>query len=322
MAEFTCTRGRHGSITSLGLSVNAINQSALFGNTSNGATLLGTLSSPGAVRGKFAWVKGDLLGQGSLGRVYKALNQRTGEIFAVKEVRIDQKDEHDVKFQATLESEVAICQELKNPHIVSYLGHDYLDSSLYIYLEYMSGGSMAQVLSQFGPLDESLIATYTKELLEGLVYLHTREQPVLHRDIKGANILVGCDCTGSRLQVKLSDFGCSKRIVETCNTMRGSIPWMAPEVIKQTGYGLKADIWSFGCVLIEMGTAKHPWGTFDNPIAAMRKIGMSEDLPPLPEGISDCCKDFISCCLQRDKTNRPTATALLSMPFVRDVVIE
>merc|ERR1712203_1178810 len=111
----------------------------------------------------------------------------------------------------------------------------------------MPGGSLAQVLSQFGPFDESLIATYAHELLEGLEYLHTREPMVLHRDIKGANILVGLDC-----KVKLADFGCSKRIADTLAfTIRGSIPWMAPEVIIRTGYGKKADIWSLGCVVIE-----------------------------------------------------------------------
>lgn len=310
---FNCTRGERGTVTSLAVS-------AKFGNgtLNQENTLVETLSSPAALKGKFAWAKGDVLGRGSLGSVFKALDQRTGEIFAVKEVRIDQKDEHDVKFMKALENEITICQDLKHPHIVSYLGHDYIDSRLYIYLEYMAGGSMAQVLSQFGPLDESLVAIYTRELIEGLAYLHTREPPVLHRDIKGANILVGLDC-----KVKLSDFGCSKRTSDTLSkSMRGSIPWMAPEVIQQSGYGRMADIWSFGCVLVEMGTAKHPWGHFDNPIAAMRRIGMSEDTPPLPEGISEPCREFIISCLRRDKTQRPTARELLQFQFVRDVVVE
>merc|ERR1712046_474126 len=110
------------------------------------------------------------------------------------------------------------------------------------------------VLSQFGELEESLIRTYTKEAFEGLEYLHGQEPPVLHRDIKGANILVGLDC-----RVKLSDFGCSKRTSDDTTgtlSMRGSIPWMAPEVIRETGAGRKADIWSLGCTVIEMGTAK------------------------------------------------------------------
>merc|ERR1712039_694191 len=133
-----------------------------------------------------------------------------------------------------------------------------MDSCLYIYLEYMPGGSLAQVLAQYGPLEEALMVPYTRELLEGLEYLHTRKPPVVHRDVKGANILVSIDC-----HMKLSDFGCSKRTVDTWSlTMKGSIPWMAPEVIKHTGYGRSADIWSFGCVIIEMGFGRSPWGKF------------------------------------------------------------
>merc|ERR1712125_93608 len=119
----------------------------------------------------------------------------------------------------------------------------------------MPGGSLAQVLSTFGPLEEGLIAVYTRDLLDGLEYLHSRKPPVLHRDIKGANVLVGLDC-----QVKLSDFGCSKAAMQTmAQTFKGSIPWMAPEVINGTAYGRMADIWSFGCVVIEMAKAGSPW---------------------------------------------------------------
>merc|ERR1712130_888061 len=110
----------------------------------------------------------------------------------------------------------------------------------------MAGGSLSSVLSQFGHLDESLIAMYTKGLLEGLAYLHSQKPPVMHRDIKGANVLVNLDCV-----VKLSDFGCSKRTDDTMSrTMKGSIPWMAPEVIMQEGHSTSADIWSFGCLLV------------------------------------------------------------------------
>lgn len=302
---FSCTRS-HGAVTMLSLNL---------GQTGGAVSAMDTMSSPHAVRGlRISWVRGEVLGRGSLGSVMKAVNQRTGQTFAVKEVLIDDKNQSDRAFQSALETEVEICQDLKHPNIVSYLGHDYLEGRLHIYLEYMPGGSMAQVLSQFGPLDESLLVVYTKMLLEGLEYLHTREPAVLHRDIKGANILVGVDC-----RVKLSDFGCSKRTTETlAHSMKGSIPWMAPEVIKNTGYGRAADIWSFGCLVIEMGTAKTPWGKFDNPMAAMMRIGMSQDLPALPDNLSVPCQDFILKCLQRDKNARPTATALLSHELVRD----
>merc|ERR1712232_1366367 len=109
-----------------------------------------------------------VLGHGSLGSVFKALNQRTGQIFAVKEVRIDSKDKEDLKFKEALENEISIYKDLHHPRIVSYLGHDDIDSKLYIYLEYMPGGSVTQVLSQFGCFDEQLVAQYSLDLLEGL----------------------------------------------------------------------------------------------------------------------------------------------------------
>lgn len=325
----TCTRGPRG-VTALSMSASAVGglaasaclgESCLAAESSSssangGAGLSDTVGLPGAVKGaSCVWVRGEVIGQGSLGSVFKALNQKTGEIFAVKEVRIDSRDKEDVKFKQALENEVSIYKDLHHPRIVSYLGHDDIDGSLCIYLEYMPGGSITQVLSDFGCFDEALIAMYSRDILEGLEYLHTREPVCLHRDVKGANILVGLDS-----RPKLSDFGCSKRAADTLSkSLRGSIPWMAPEVIQQTGYGRRSDVWSLGCVAIEMATAKHPWGSFDNPMAAMMRIGMSKETPPLPENVSDLCRDFIGQCTQRDKNLRPTASKLLAHAFVRDV---
>jgi serine/threonine protein kinase len=262
-----------------------------------------------------SWRRGEVIGHGSLGSVFTALNQSTGQIFAVKEVRIDARDKADLKFRESLENEIKLYKEMQHPRIVSYLGHGKVENNLYIYLEYMAGGSIRQVLSQFGAFDESLIATYTLDIVQGLDYLHTLDPPVLHRDVKGANILVGLES-----RVKLSDFGCSKRSKDTlAMSMRGSIPWMSPEVISQTGCGRRSDVWSLGCVVIEMATAKHPWGSFDNPLVAMRKIGMSTETPPLPKTVSDVCRAFMGVCTQRDKNLRPLAGALLEHEFIRDV---
>lgn len=316
LSNLSCSRGPRG-VTAL-----SVTGSTLAGEAAKAMMASGKFSedpaSPGAVKGKNgpAWVRGEIIGHGSLGQVFLALNQTTGQIFAVKEVRFDQRDKADLTFKQALENEISICKELHHPRIVSYLGHDDIESSLYIYLEYMPGGSITQVLSQFGAFDESLIATYTRDLLEGLNYLHTRQPVVLHRDVKGANILVGLES-----RVKLSDFGCSKRTADTLSqSLRGSIPWMAPEVIQQTGYGRRSDVWSLGCVVIEMATAKHPWGHFDNPMAAMVKIGMSKETPPLPRCVSEICKSFIGRCTQRDKNLRPTAAELLRHEFVANVM--
>mmetsp|Transcript_96008 Transcript_96008/g.271755 ORF Transcript_96008/g.271755 Transcript_96008/m.271755 type:complete len:601 (-) Transcript_96008:180-1982(-) len=265
---------------------------------------------------QFTWEKGKLLGRGALGFVFKATILQTGQAIAAKEIFIDSNSKSDKDYRASLENEIAIMRSLTHPRIVTYLGHDYIEDRLYIYLDYMPGGSLSQVLKENGPLDESLIAEYVRQLLDGLHYLHTRDPQILHRDIKGGNILVGSDCC-----VKLADFGCSKRAMETMMThtmMRGSIPWMAPEVIVHSRYGRAADVWSFGCLVIEAATARVPWGRFENQVAALLKIGMTKELPPLPEGVSEACHNFIELCVQRDATLRPCAGELLKHRFVQE----
>lgn len=134
------------------------------------------------------------------------------------------------------------------------------------------GGSIATLLSRYEKFPENVIRSYAKEILEGLEYLHAHN--VIHRDIKGANVLV--DGNGV---CKLADFGGAKKICSNAllNSFKGSPYWMAPEVIKQSGYGRyvllfvvsfarnrQADIWSFGCTIIEMATGKPPWGELAN----------------------------------------------------------
>ena len=127
---------------------------------------------------------------------------------------------------------------LNHKNIVQYLGHERIDNDLWIYLEYMDAGNIATILHKYGRLTDSSIKIYAKQILEGLVYLHSEN--VIHRDIKGANILASNDGT-----VKLADFGCAKQLEVTLNslsmeadkenfnrTLKGSVPWMAPEVIK------------------------------------------------------------------------------------------
>eukprot|EP00397_Hematodinium_sp_SG-2012_P012515 GEMP01012687.1.p1 GENE.GEMP01012687.1~~GEMP01012687.1.p1 ORF type:complete len:763 (+),score=151.37 GEMP01012687.1:51-2339(+) len=261
------------------------------------------------------WIRGEMLGLGTLGIVFKAMDSETGETFAVKEVLIDDKLESDVKFSEALQREIDMFKDLKHDHIVSYLGHDTIEGKLFVYLEFMVGGSIAHVVSNFGALDEVTMATYTKHVLLGLEFLHSQNPPFLHRDIKGANVLVGIDC-----KAKLSDFGCSKRATDSmARTMTGSILWMAPEVMNGVGYGRKADLWSLGCLLIEMSSARHPWESFDNNVVAMVRIAMSVDIPDIPEHVSSVCKDFILACLTRDPDERPSASELLQHTFVAEV---
>lgn len=118
---------------------------------------------------------------------------------------------------------------------------------------------------------------------------------------------------------KLADFGCSKRLPGLCSTsleesmlaIRGSIPWMAPEVIKQSGYGRSSDIWSFGATVIEMATGKPPWSEYSNNLAALFHVATTSEPPPIPAQLSADGVDFLKCCLVIDADKRSTASALL-----------
>merc|ERR1712070_517112 len=194
-------------------------------------------------------------------------------------------------------------------HIVACLGHEFVNSRLYIYLEYVPGGSLRRMVNEFGPLEEPLLAKATRGMLKGLNYLHKHNPPVVHRDLKGANVLVDLDFC-----VKLADFGCSK-----CDDLSrsfskvGSIHWVAPEVLQDAGHGRKADIWSLACVIIEIATAADPWGpkAFDNMVQAMYVIAASERTPPIPDVLSDGVHSLLSGCIQRAPEERPSAVQLL-----------
>jgi len=169
-------------------------------------------------------------------------------------------------------------------------------------------GSIRNIyLNYGGRLEEQTIRTYTEQILLGLCYLH--ENKVAHCDLKCANVLV--DANGV---VKLSDFGCAKRFEtslsksELNGAIRGSLGWMAPEVLKGMGYGSRADIWSLGCTVIEMAIGGQPWGEdFDNNFEVMMMIAESDRLPPVPQWLSPECANFVRLCLQRDPQLRPTA---------------
>jgi mitogen-activated protein kinase kinase kinase len=274
------------------------------------------------------YMKGSLIGQGSFGSVYLALHAVTGELMAVKQVEVpspsgtSQMDQRKTNMVEALKHEIGLLRDLKHKNIVQYLGSNSDDSHLNIFLEYVPGGSVATMLVNYGPLGESLIQNFVRQILTGLTYLHSRD--IIHRDIKGANILV--DNKGS---VKISDFGISKRVEASTLlngpssgkkgaqrvSLQGSVFWMAPEVVRQTAYTRKADIWSLGCLIVEMFTGSHPHPNCTQ-LQAIFKIGGSGDASPtMPENAGDDARSFLSQTFLIDHEKRPSADQLLASPF-------
>ncbi|XVF09906.1 hypothetical protein REPUB_Repub07fG0137300 [Reevesia pubescens] len=293
-----------------------ISNSSPFSHSNSAATSPSVPRSPGRTENPVhpgsRWKKGKLLGRGTFGHVYVGFNSESGEMCAMKEVTLFSDDAKSKESTKQLMQEIALLSRLWHPNIVQYYGSEKVDDRLYIYLEYVSGGSIYKLLQEYGQLGELAIRSYTQQILSGLAYLHSKS--TVHRDIKGANILV--DPNG---RVKLADFGMAKHIAgQSCPlSFKGSPYWLAPEIIRNSsGCNLAVDIWSLGCTVLEMATTKPPWSQYEG-VAAMFKIGNSKDFPPIPDYLSDEGKDFVRQCLQRNPLHRPTAVQLLDHPFVK-----
>lgn len=254
----------------------------------------------------FKIIRGQLIGKGTYGRVYLGMNATTGEFLAVKQVEVNHKaaglDKDRIKeMVAALDQEIDTMKDLEHPNIVQYLGCERKEFSISIYLEYISGGSIGSCLRKHGKFEEPVVRSLTRQTLEGLAYLH--QEGILHRDLKADNILLDLD--GS---CKISDFGISKRSEDiyrndVTNSMQGSVFWMAPEVVRNQGlgYSAKIDIWSLGCVVLEMFAGKRPWSR-EEAIGAIFKLGNLNQAPPIPEDVQQSATmdglNFMYDCFQ------------------------
>jgi len=270
-------------------------------------------------RGK--WALGAKIGVGSFGTVHVGMNKKTGVLMAVKKFKMEGAIMEDIK------TEVELMRSLEHTNIVRYLGAQMDDEYLHIFQEWVPGGSVASLLSKFGAFSIEVIQSYISQTLEGLNYLH--DNNIMHRDIKGSNILVNDEGV-----VKLADFGASKKLKNLASnmmmsmTVRGTPYFMAPEVFEEK-YSAKADIWGIGCVVFQMVTASPPWKGlgFTNPISLFNHIKKHKGSPPMehPEKESFSKRDeslwvlleqFVDKCFEQDPSKRPSVQELLNDPFI------
>ncbi|XP_044321077.1 mitogen-activated protein kinase kinase kinase 3 isoform X1 [Triticum aestivum] len=272
------------------------------------------------------WKKGKLLGSGTFGQVYLGVNSESGQLCAIKEIKVIAGDSKSKECLRQLNQEIMLLNHLSHPNIVRYYGSELVNTkemgyygselsseTLSLYLEFVSGGSIRKLLREYGPFEEAVLRNYTAQILSGLAYLHRRN--IVHRDIKGANVFVNCNG-----DIKLADFSMTNHIsaATSMRSFKGNPYWMAPEVIMNTNaYSLSVDIWSLGCTILEMASARPPWSQYEG-VAAIFKIANSKDIPGIPDHLSSEAKSFLKLCLQRDPAARPTADQLIVHPWVKD----
>ncbi|RCK67102.1 Serine/threonine-protein kinase STE11 [Candida viswanathii] len=299
-----------------------------FANSDSG----GLSSSSGENGPPENWLKGARIGSGSFGTVYLGMNPFTGELMAVKQIPLVPETDANNNSSENLQKnsmqeqqrEMMLLKELNHENIVRYFGSSTDENYLNIFLEYVPGGSVQTMLNSYGPFEEPLIRNFIRQVLIGLSYLHGED--IIHRDIKGANILI--DIKGT---VKIGDFGISKKVSTIDEededfkktgkraSLQGSVFWMAPEVVKQTTYTKKADIWSVGCLIVEMFTGRHPFPELSQ-MQALFKIG-NHITPTIPEWCTVEAKEFLTKTFEINFEMRPDAVELLAEQFLNPLIM-
>uniref|UniRef100_A0A1B6D1M6 Mitogen-activated protein kinase kinase kinase kinase n=1 Tax=Clastoptera arizonana TaxID=38151 RepID=A0A1B6D1M6_9HEMI len=251
------------------------------------------------------------IGSGTYGDVFKAKRISTNDLAAIKVIKLEPGDEF-----ATIQQEILMMKDCRHPNVIAYFGSYLRRDKLWICMEYCGGGSLQDIYHITGPLSEVQIAFMCKETLNGLAYLHSMGK--MHRDIKGANILLT-----ENGDVKLADFGVSAQITATINKRKsfiGTPYWMAPEVAaveRKGGYNQLCDIWAVGITAIELAELQPPM--FDlHPMRVLFLMSKSGFKPPTlkdRDKWSPTFHNFVKTALTKNPKKRPTADKLLMHPF-------
>lgn len=250
----------------------------------------------------------ELLGKGAWGKVLKANHKASGFTLAIKIILNTNKT-----MQESIQKEVEVLKKCRSRAVVAYYGTCLKNNETWILMDYCAMGSLKDMMKTcMETLNERQISYTVQQTLKGLAYLHNSN--ILHLDVKAANILAT-----QHGEVKLADFGVSEQLqsgMKESTDYVGSPLFMAPEVIKKSGYNSKADIWSLGITMIEMADGRPP-NTDLKSMADLNKIIERPSATVLtPEKYSSEFNDFIAKCLTKDPELRPSAMELLAHPFV------
>ncbi|MED6161861.1 serine/threonine protein kinase, variant 2 [Stylosanthes scabra] len=258
-----------------------------------------------------------VVGKGTGGVVQLVQHKWTSQFFALKEIQMNIEE----SMRKQIAQELKINQSAQCPFVVVCYQSFYVNGVISIILEYMDGGSLADLLKKVKTIPEPYLAAICKQVLKGLMYLH-HEKHIIHRDLKPSNLLIN-----HRGEVKITDFGVSAIMESTsgqANTFIGTFNYMSPERINgsQRGYNYKSDIWSLGLILLECAMGRFPYTPPDQSerwesIFDLIETIVDKPPPTAPsEHFSTEFCSFISACLQKDPKDRLSAQELMGHPFV------
>jgi len=249
---------------------------------------------------------GEQIGRGSSSVVHRATHRPTATPLALKIINMFDKSKRE-----QLINEIKTLYDAQCPCLVTFYGACYREGAITIALEYMDGGSLANMVQQVGAVPEATLANIAYQVLYGLAYLKSVHRRV-HRDIKPSNILIN-----SRGEVKITDFGISAELqnsIAMCATFVGTFKYMSPERIQSSPYSYPSDVWSVGLVLLECATGEYPYPE-DKTCIEMVQTVLESPIPTLPRGNSEDFADLISNCLRKDPKDRLPADILISSPW-------